>query len=103
MGKDGGERETMIEVTDKKEILEQLWDAQLFRPKINALLITVWRKESVPRPDPYPFEFKTYDEARAFIRDLDVGDVYKIRVVLEPFRPVQHIEPNYEVCVKESE
>ena len=93
----------MIEVTDKAEILEKLLETQRRRPKINAVLITVYHCSDTIQPEPYPFEFKSYNEAMAFIRELDIKDVYKIRVVVEPFRPVQYVEPRFEVYNKGDE
>ena len=93
----------MIEVTDKPEILEKLLEAQQYRPQINAVLITVYHYFDTIQPEPFPIEFKSYDEAMAFIRELDIKDVYEIRVVVEPFRPVQYVEPRFEVYSKRKE
>jgi hypothetical protein len=84
------------------EIVDVLTLTQSNKPFAACIAITVLRRP-FNQPVPYPHEFTSYEDAATFTLNLNLKDVYNVKIVTFEKKMVEQLVSNYEVYVRDEE
>ena len=84
------------------EIIDAITKIQKQKPFATTIAITVSRRP-FNQTVPYPHEFTSYGEAATFISNLDLKDVYNVKIVTFEKKMVERLVSDYTVYVRGEE
>ena len=87
-----------INIETKEELLESFEQVSRDHFKLKKVLLTVYE---VGKADPGLEEFESYEEAVEFIRGMDIGNIYRLKFLIEPYQNLKFMKCTYEVKEKD--